>query len=39
MLDGANAFDFERRESEYASNANTKQRVDRDGKLVALKEF
>lgn len=35
ILDDSNAYDYDRRDSDYASNANVKQRMDADGKLVA----
>jgi uncharacterized protein (TIGR02271 family) len=38
ILDGANAYDYDRRESDYASNAQAAERVDAGGKLVARKE-
>ena len=39
ILDGANSYDFDRRESDYANNANAAQRMDASGKLVAKKEI
>ncbi len=39
ILDDSNAYDYDRRESEYAANAESKQRVNADGKMVARKEI
>lgn len=38
ILDESNSYDYDRRDSDYASNANAKQRMNTDGKLVARKE-
>lgn len=38
ILDDSNAYDYYRRESEYATNPNAAQRVDATGKMVARKE-
>jgi len=38
ILDDSNAYDFDRRESDYATNAKANQRVNTDGKMVARKE-
>ncbi len=37
ILDDSNAYDYDRRESDYASNAMARQRMDTDGKLVDRK--
>ncbi len=39
ILDDSNAYDYDRRESDYASNAESAQRVNTDGKMVARKEL
>jgi uncharacterized protein (TIGR02271 family) len=39
ILDESNAYDYDRRESEYAANAMSGQRVNADGKMVARKEI
>ena len=39
VLDDSNAYDYDRRQSEYASNASAKQRLDTDGKMIARKEI
>ena len=39
ILDHSNAYDYDRRESDYATNAKSEQRVDADGKMVAWKEI
>lgn len=38
ILDQTNAYDYARRDSEYASNPRAANRIDMDGKLVARKE-
>lgn len=38
ILDDCNAYDYDRRDSDYASDCNAKQRVSTDGKMVARKE-
>ena len=38
ILDESNAYDYDRRESDYATNVKAKQRVDTNGKMVARKE-
>lgn len=38
ILDDSNAFDFNRRESDHATDASAKQRLNADGKMVARKE-
>ncbi len=35
ILDNSNAFDFDRRESEHATNANATQRLNAEHKMVA----
>lgn len=39
ILDEFNAYDYQRRESEYASNPTAAKRLDLDGKLVARREI
>ena len=38
ILDDANAYDYDRRESDYARDAKVDQRQDRTGRMVARKE-
>ena len=38
ILDGANAYDYDRRESDYARDEKAAQRPDLNGKMVARKE-
>ncbi|KAA1261164.1 Stress response protein YsnF [Rubripirellula obstinata] len=38
ILDDSNSYDYDRRESDHASNPKAKQRVNTDGKMVARKE-
>jgi hypothetical protein len=38
ILDDSNSYDYDRRESAYATNANSKQRVDSEGKMVDRKD-
>ncbi len=38
ILDDSNSYDYDRRESAYASNAKSNQRVNSDGQMVARKE-
>lgn len=39
ILDRYNAYDYDRRDSEYASNPQASQRMSTEGKLVAREEF
>ena len=38
IMDESNAYDYDRRESDYARNPSAAKRMDADGKLVARKE-
>jgi len=38
ILDESNSYDYDRRESDYATNAKASQRVDSEGKMVARTE-
>jgi len=38
ILDDSNSYDYNRRESDYANNAKAMQRVDTEGKIVAINE-
>jgi len=35
ILDDSNSYDYDRRESDYATNCDAKQRVNTDGKMIA----
>lgn len=39
ILDDSNSYDYDRRESDYATNPKAKQRANTDGKMVARKEI
>lgn len=39
ILDESNAYDFERRETDYAHNPQAAERMDAEGRLVARKEI
>ena len=38
ILDGSNAYDYHRRETQHATDAQADQRMDADGKMVAREE-